>query len=77
VPIVRYKMKGNDMTNDEFDAYFDKVDLNEEYMVYIMENCHGERTIGNGDDLIIASEEGYLYEEFREHYLDKIAVFGI
>jgi len=70
-------MKGNDMTNDEFDAYFDKVDLNEEYMVYIMENCHGERTIGNGDDLIIASEEGYLYEEFREYYLDLIAVFGI
>jgi hypothetical protein len=70
-------MKGNDMTNDEFDAYFDKVDLNEEYMEYIMENCHGERVIGNGDALIIASEEGYLYEEFREYYLDKIAVFGI
>jgi len=65
------------MTNDEFDVYFDKVDLNEEYMVYIMENCHGERSIGNGDDLIIASEEGYLYEEFREHYLDNIAAFGI
>ncbi len=65
------------MTNDEFNVYFDKVDLNEEYMVYIMENCHGERSIGNGDDLIIAFEEGYLYEEFREYYLDKIAVFGI
>ena len=65
------------MTNDEFDVYFNKVDLTEEYMVYIMENCHGERSIGNGDDLIIASEEGYLYEEFREYYLDKIAVFGI
>jgi hypothetical protein len=70
-------MKGNNMTNDEFNVYFDKVDLSEEYMVYIMENCHGERSIGNGDDLIIASEEGYLYEEFREYYLDKIAVFGI
>lgn len=65
------------MTHDEFDIYFDKVDLNEEYMEYIMENCHGERHIGNGDDLIIASEEGYLYEEFREFYLDKITVYGI
>ncbi len=65
------------MTNDEFDAYFDKVDLNEEYMEYIMESCHGDRVICNGDDLIIASEQGYLYEEFREFYLDKIAVFGI
>ncbi len=65
------------MTNDEFDTYFDKVDLNEEYMVYIMENCHGERPIGNGDMLIEAAEEGYLYEDFRDYYLGKIAVYGI
>ena len=65
------------MTNEEFNAYFDKVDLWDEYYEYILENCHGERIIGNGDDLIIASEQGYLYDEFREYYLDKIAVFGI
>lgn len=70
-------MKGNRMTNEEFDIYFDKVDLFEEYMEDLMENCHGERVICNGDMLIEAAEEGYLYEEFREHYLDKIAVFGI
>jgi hypothetical protein len=65
------------MTNDEFDTYFDKVDLNEEYMVYIMENCQGERSIGNGDMLIEAAEEGYLYEDFRDYYLGKIAVYGV
>ena len=65
------------MTNDEFDIYFDKVDLWDEYMEFIMENCHGERAICNGDMLIEAAEEGYLYDEFREFYLNKIAVFGI
>ena len=70
-------MKGNIMTNEEFDIYFDKVDLWNEYMEYIQENCHGERVICNGDMLIVAAEEGYLYDEFREYYLDKIAVFGI
>lgn len=59
------------MTHDEFDRYFDEVDLNDAYMEYIMENCHGERIIGNGDDLIIASEQGYLYEAFREDYIAK------
>lgn len=59
------------MTHDEFDRYFDEVDLNDAYMKYIMENCHGERTIGNGDDLIIASEQGYLYEAFRDDYTAK------
>lgn len=57
------------MTHDEFDIYFDKIDLNDAYMEYIMENYHGERIIGNGDDLIIASEQGYLYEEFRDDYI--------
>lgn len=60
------------MTYDEFDNMFDNsYDLQDQHMVYIMENCHGERVICNGDDLIIASEENYLYEEFRDHYIEK------
>ena len=60
------------MTYDEFDEMFDtNYDLESMYMTYIMENCHGDRIIGNGNDLIIASEQGYLYEEFREDYLSR------
>jgi len=60
------------MTYDEFDNMYDNsYDLQDQHMVYIMENCHGERAICNGDDLIIASEEGYLFEEFRDHYIEK------
>lgn len=59
------------MTDDQFDAYFDKFDLWDQYMEYIMENCHGERIICNGDVLIEAAEDGYLYEAFREDYMQK------
>lgn len=55
------------MTNDEFDALYDNSDeLMNLHCDYIMENCHGDRIIGNGDMLINAIEDGYLYEEFRE-----------
>lgn len=59
------------MTYEDFDALID-TDYNVEtmYMEYIMENCYGDRVIGNGDDLIIASEQGYLYEEFRDYYIE-------
>lgn len=55
------------MTYDEFDALYDSSDdLVTLHCDYIMENCHGERAIGNGDMLINAMEDGYLYEEFRD-----------
>jgi hypothetical protein len=41
------------------------------YMQYIMENCHGERVICNGDTLIEAAEDFFLYEDFRDHWLEK------
>jgi hypothetical protein len=59
------------MTNDEFDRHFEEADLFDEYMEYIMENCHGERMICNGDSLVVAAEEGYLYEAFREDWIEK------
>ena len=55
---------------DDFDNRYDTdYDLQDEHGVYIMENCHGDRIIGNGDMLIEAQEAGYLYEEFREFKL--------
>lgn len=60
------------MTNDEFDRYFEEADLFNEYMEYIMENADpSERMICNGDSLVVAAEEGYLYEAFRDHWIAK------
>jgi hypothetical protein len=60
------------MTYDEFDERFDSdEDMYALYMEYILENCQGERPIGNGDMLIEAAEDGYLYEAFRDYYLDQ------
>ena len=59
------------MTYDEFDElYNNSLTLQDLHMEYIQENCHGDRIIGNGDDLIVAFEEGYLYDGFRETYID-------
>jgi hypothetical protein len=60
------------MTYEEFDNMYDaSYDLQDEHMEYIMENCQGERAICNGDSLIEAQEDGYLYEDFRDHYIEK------
>lgn len=60
------------MTNEQFDELYDSdYALQDLHMEYIMENCHGDRVICNGDTLIIAQEEGYLFEEFREDYLER------
>jgi hypothetical protein len=59
-------------TYDNFDRMYDRDDhdLQSLHMEYIMEHCHGDRVICNGDMLIIAQEEGYLYEDFREYWLE-------
>lgn len=53
-------------TVEEFEAAFDDDRLYTEYAEFIMENCHGDRPIGNGDMLIDAMEEHYLYDAFQE-----------
>lgn len=59
------------MTYDEFDDQYDLDNgLQDLHMEYIMENCGGDRLIGNGDMLIEAMEDGYLYEEFRDNYIE-------
>ena len=55
----RQKMK---MTSDQLDD----LQYSEEYAEYIMNNCHGERVICNGDTLTQAMEDGYLWEAFLE-----------
>jgi hypothetical protein len=44
----------------------DELSYSSEYAEFIMANCHGERIICNGDTLIQAQEEFYLWEEFLE-----------
>lgn len=46
------------------DILLDQLASSPEYGEYIMNNCHGERAIGNGDALIAAMEEFYLWNEF-------------
>jgi hypothetical protein len=66
------------LTYDEFDDLYDNSeDLLEEHMEYIMEHCGGDRIIANGDMLIIAQEEGYLYEDFRDYKLEHFNEKGI
>lgn len=48
------------------DNELDRLSTSQEYGEYIMNNCHGERVIGNGDALIEAMESQYLWEEFLE-----------
>jgi hypothetical protein len=40
------------------------------YSEYIMEHCAGDRSIGNGDMLINAMEDNYLWED----YLDSLGL---
>jgi hypothetical protein len=46
------------------EALLDYLCTSEEYGEYILNNCHGERSIGNGDALIVAMEGFYLWKEF-------------
>lgn len=39
----------------------------DEYAEFIMEHAAGDRIICNGDTLLEAMEEGYVFEEFITH----------
>lgn len=53
------------MTFDEFDTHYENGCFMDEYAEYLMKNPDGERLICNGDTLILAMEDGHLYEDFR------------
>lgn len=48
------------------DEELDDLSCSSEYAEYIMENCHGDRLICNGDTLIRAQEDYYLWDDFLE-----------
>jgi hypothetical protein len=48
------------------DEQLDELAYSDEYMEYIMNNAGGQRVICNGDMLIDAVEDGFLFEEFLE-----------
>ena len=58
------------MSEDEFEKLFDNYELEDSYAEYIMHNCHGDRLICNGDTLVDAMEDLYLYEDFKEAVID-------
>jgi hypothetical protein len=58
------------MTEQEFDKKFDNYELDDAYAEYIMNNCHGDRVICNGDTLTDAMEDLYLFESFKDSLVD-------
>ena len=62
-----------DMTEQEFEEASNTYAIEEAYAEYIMANAAGERVIGNGDMLIRAMEDGYLWESFKDHMIGERA----
>lgn len=60
------------MIEETFEKKFDAGELDDEYATYIMEHAVGDRIICNGHTLIIAMEDGYLAEEFKEQFLKNV-----
>jgi hypothetical protein len=52
------------MRDDNSQQQFEQDQYEQQYAEYIMEHCAGDRVISNGNDLLKAVEEGYLYTEF-------------
>ena len=48
------------------DTELDELNYSDEYAQFIMENAGGDRVICNGDTLLEAQEDGYLFVEFLE-----------
>jgi len=54
------------MTEAEFEKAFDNYELEDEYAAYIVEHASDDRIICNGDTLLVAMEDGYLFDEFKD-----------
>lgn len=57
------------MTEKEFDLAFDKGILDSEYADYITSHQDSSRPIYDGDMLIEAMEDGYLFESFKDYMI--------
>lgn len=56
---------------EHFDREFDSGKYDDEYAEYIIAKSAGDRLICNGDSLIRAMEDGYMYAEFRDSVIYK------
>ena len=52
------------------DNALDDLMYSDAYAEYIMRNCNGERVICNGDTLLQAMEDEYLFKDFVAEYLN-------
>jgi hypothetical protein len=58
------------MTEQQFDELFaSRAHMWDLYVEYIMDNADDELSICNGDDVLEAAEAGFLYEDFRDHWI--------
>lgn len=46
------------------DTELDELQFSDEYAGYIMDHCGGDRVVCNGDTLLEAQEDGYLFVDF-------------
>jgi hypothetical protein len=58
------------MTEQEFEVKFNNYEFDEAYAEYIMDHCHGDRVICNGDTLTDAMEDLYLFDDFKDSLVD-------
>jgi hypothetical protein len=54
------------MNRSEFEMMFNNMELDSAYADFIMEHCAGDRVICNGDTLVEAMEDMYLFEDFAD-----------
>lgn len=63
------------MTEQQFDELFaSRAAMWDLYVEYIMDNADGDSPICNGDDVLEAAEAGFLYEDFRDEWLENNSV---
>lgn len=58
------------MNELEFNEKFVAGDLDEEYAEFIMKRSCGDRMICNGDSLLVAMEENYLFDAFKQEMIE-------
>lgn len=64
------------MIDDIEDNILDDLSYSADYAEYIMRNCGNDRLICNGDMLLEAMEDGYLWDEFLAEYLDILSALA-
>lgn len=59
------------MTLEEFETLYEDSELDTAYAMFIMTHADpSERMICNGDHLVEAMEDEFLFEEFKESLVD-------